>query len=225
MYSKATYLFVMIGKKIIVGLLVISSLVGYALPNVDKFEGSINLKRETIYDTTFVTIRVKKNLVRLDEYDNHKNIVSTYIINLDNENVLAFSPSKKLFYELKANRLMDHNLEDTVVIKTQNKIVLEGKSCCQMRVKCKSQDTEVAFWVTENNFDFFTAMNKILQKVKPDIDFFNYFPNVQGVFPMLIVERTLLRKEKQKVLVTAIQESHLNEALFRIPLGYQKIEQ
>lgn len=215
----------MLVKKLVTGFFLMSSLGGFAISNFDKFEGSINLKRETIYDTSFVTIRVKNNLVRLDEYDNHKILVSAYIINLDNENVLALSPSKKLFYELKANVMNAHKTVDTVVIKTQNIMVLDGKSCCQMRVKCKSQDTEVAFWVTENNFEFFSTMNKILQKVKPDIDIFNYFPNVQGVFPMLIVERTLLRKEKQKILVTAIQETHLNEALFRIPLGYQKIEQ
>lgn len=215
----------MLVKKLIAGFFFISSLTGYAVTNLEKFEGSINFRRETIYDTSFVTIRVKNNLVRLDEYDNHKKLVSTYLINLDNENVFALSPTKKLFYELKASGITPRELADTVVIKTQNKMVLDGKSCCQVRVKSKSQDTEVAYWVTDNNFDFFSEMNKILRKVKPDIDPFFYFPNVHGVFPMLIVERTLLRKEKQKILVTAIQESHLSEALFKIPLGYQKIVQ
>jgi len=65
----------------------------------------------------------------------------------------------------------------------------------------------------------------MLRKVKPDVDMFAYFPDVKGLFPMLVVERTLLRKEKMKVLVTAIDESMLSENLFKVPLGYQKIVQ
>jgi len=94
-----------------------------------------------------------------------------------------------------------------------------------MRVKNIARDTEVAYWVTERDFDFFLAMNKILRKVKPDIDLFNSFPDVKGLFPMLAVERTLLRKEKMKIIVTAINESKLNDNIFTVPLGYQKIVQ
>lgn len=212
-------------KKILLGLIALSTITSYALTNVDKFEGSINLKRETIYDTSYVIIRVKNNRVRMDEYDNHKKLVSVYLINLENEDVLALSPNKKLFYKLSNNEIATQTAQDTVVINTQNKMVLDGESCCQMRVRCKSKDTEIAFWVTEKNFDFISAMNRIFQRVKPEANIFSYFPNVKGKFPMLIVERTLLRKERQKVLVTAIQESHLSEALFRVPLGYQKIAQ
>lgn len=216
---------VILVKKILLGLITLSTITSYALTNVDKFEGSINLKRETIYDTSYVIIHVKNDRVRVDEYDNHKKLVNIYLIDLGNEDVLALSPTKKLFYKLNPNGLANQIAKDTVVIKTQNRMVLDGESCCQLRVKCKSKDTEIAFWVTEKNFDFLLAMYRILQRVKPDVSIFSYFPNVKGKFPMLIVERTLLRKERQKVLVTAIQESHLSEALFRVPLGYQKIAQ
>lgn len=206
-------------------LIILLSGITQASPNVKKFEGSIKLKKETIYDTSYVTIQVKGNQVRLDEYDCKKKLVSIYIIDLESEKVLALSPKNKLFYELKPNKMAETLNNDTTITKTENRILLDGQSCCQMRVKCTSSDTEVAFWVTENNFDFFTSMNKILRKYKPNINLFSYFPDINGVFPLLTIERTLLRKEKMKIQVTGINESCLSENLFRIPLGYQKIEQ
>lgn len=211
------------------GLIIATTVAAYtvqAFSNVDKFEGSIKLKKETVYDTSYVLIQVRGNQVRLDEYDSKRNVTSIYIINLESEKVLALSPKRKLFFELSPTRSIQMPCnDDATTINKENKIVLEGKSCCQMRVKSIARDTEVAYWVIEKDFDFFMAMNKILRKVKPDVDLFAYFPDVKGLFPMLVVERTLLRKEKMKVLVTAIDESRLNENIFTIPLGYQKIVQ
>jgi len=210
------------------GLILVTTFAAYtvqAFSNVDKFEGSIKLKKETVYDTSYVLIQVRGNQVRLDEYDSKKNVTSIYIINLESEKVLALSPKHKLFYELSPSRSIQMPSDDATIINKENKIVLEGQSCCQMRVKSISRNTEVAYWVAERDFDFFMAMNKILRKVKPDVDLFAYFPDVKGLFPMLVVERTLLRKEKMKVLVTAINESMLSDNLFKIPLGYQKIVQ
>lgn len=216
---------VMFKKFLIIKLIVSLSLTCQAFPNLNKFEGSIKLKKETVYDTSFVVIQVRGDKVRLDEFDNKNNLVSIYIINLESETVLALSPKHKLFYELSPSRAIQRPNDDATTINKENKIIVEGQSCCQMRVKSVAHDTEVAYWVAEKNFDFFMAMNKILRKVKPDIDIFSYFPDVKGLFPMLIVERTLLRKEKMKVLVTGITETMLSENVFKIPLGYQKIEQ
>jgi hypothetical protein len=215
----------MFKRLIIIPFIIFATFTVRALPKVQKFEGSINLKKETVFDTSFVTIRVKGDQVRLDEYDSKRNLVSIYILNLVSEEVLALSPKYKLFYELRPTRAIQFPNDDTITTRTENRMILEGHSCCQMRVKSISRDTEVAFWVTGNNFEFFKAMNKILRRVKPDINIFSYFPDIHGAFPMLTVERTLLRKERMKVLVTGITELPLSENLFRIPLGYQKIEQ
>jgi hypothetical protein len=215
----------MFKRIIILQITILLSLTLHALPNLEKFEGSIKLKKETVYDTTFITIQVKGSQVRIDEYNCKKKLVSIYIVNLDNEKVLALSPKLKLFYELKQSRVIQVSTEDTTIKRTENRMMVDGHYCCQMRVKSKSHDTEVAYWVIENNFDFFKSMNKILRKVKPDINLFSYFPDINGLFPILTVERTLLRKEKMKIEVTGISENMVSENLFKIPLGYQMIEQ
>ena len=215
----------MLRRLIILHFILIHSLMLTASPNLNKFEGSIKLKKETVYDTSFVIIQVRGSQVRLDEFDNKKNLISTYIINLETEKVLALSPKQKLFYELSPSRAIQKPNDDATTLNKENKMILDGQSCCQMRVKSVARNTEVAYWVAEKNFDFFMGMNRILRKVKPDIDIFSYFPDVNGLFPMMIIERTLLRKEKMKVLVTSISETMLSENVFKVPLGYQKILQ
>jgi hypothetical protein len=103
-------------------------------------------------------------------------------------------------------------------------MVLSGRCCCQIRVKSVSRNSEVTYWVAPNDFAFFQSMNRILRSINTNINVFSSFPNTSGVFPMLIVERTLFRKEKAKVSVTDIKETILSENLFRIPHDYQKIE-
>lgn len=196
-----------------------------ASPKIQNFEGSINLKKETVYDTSYVTIQVKGDLVRIDELDKNKSLQNSYIVNLKDESVLALSPKRKLYSEIsvKENNLISQI--DTQIIRTENCMDFNGYRCCQMRVKCKSKNTEVAYWVTQENFDFFTSLVKILRNTKLNIDLFNYFPNINGIFPVLTVERTLLRKEKMKLAVADIKKAQLSESSFRIPPGYRKIEQ
>jgi hypothetical protein len=212
-------------RLVIIGLYILIAITAQAKSNLQKFEGSINFKKETVYDTSFVTIQVKGNLIRLDEFDRKKNLINTLIINLENEKVLALSPKRKLFYELRPSRAIRSPYEDTVIIRTKNEMVLDGYTCCQVRVKCVSRDTETSFWVAHKDFPFFNTMNKILQNIKSDVNVFSYFPDADGAFPMLIVERTLLRKEKMKIQVTGIKEVALSESLFTVPPEYQKIEQ
>lgn len=210
---------------ILIKLFLLFAFIGNAESKIQKFEGSINLERETIYDTSFIKIQVKGNLVRLDEFDSKMNSVSILIINLESEKVVALSPKRKLFYEIRTNGLTQKAKEDTTIIKTENRMMVNGYNCNLVRVKNISQDTETAFWITQRNFPFFKSLNNILRNLKSDINLFSNLPEINGEFPMLTVERTLLRKEKMKVSVTEIKEELLNVNMFKIPSDYQKIDQ
>lgn len=210
---------------ILIELFLLLTFTGNAESKLQKFEGSINLERKTIYDTSFIKIHVKGNLVRLDEFDSKMNSVSILIINLESEKVVALSPKRKLFYEFRTKGLTQTSKEDTTIIKTENRMMVNGYNCSLVRVKNISQDTETAFWVTQRNFSFFKSLNNILRNIKSDINLFSNLPEINGEFPMLTVERTLLRKEKMKVSVTEIKEGLLNVNMFKIPSDYQKIDQ
>ncbi len=216
----------MIKRLVLIELYIILAITARAGSKLQIFEGSINLIKETVYDTSFVIIQVKGNLVRLDEFDSKRTLTNIFIINLESKKVLALSPKRKLFYELRPSRALRSPYEGTTtILNKENKIVLDGYTCCQMRVKCISCDTETSYWVANKNFSFFSSMNKILQNIRSDISIFSFFPNKDDMFPMLAVERTLLRKEKMKVQVTGINETALSENLFKVPREYQMIDQ
>ncbi len=210
---------------ILIGLFLLLTFTGNAESKLQKFEGSINLEKKTIYDTSFIKIQVKGNLVRLDEFDSKMNSVNILIINLESEKVLALSPKRKLFYEFRTNRICQVSKADTTIIKTENRMMVNGYYCNLVRVKNISQDTETAFWITQRNFPFFKSLNNILRNIKSDINLFSNLPDINGELPMLTVERTLLRKEKMKVSITEIKEETLNGNMFKIPSDYQKIDQ
>lgn len=205
-------------------LFLFTSLTVQANSKIQNFEGSINLKKETVYDTTLIAIHVKGPLVRIDEMDQRKNLLNSYIINLDDKSVMALSPQRKLYSEVKNMANNQKEKRDTQLIRTNNCMVYNGYKCSQMRVKCKSRDTEIAYWVSQEKFEFFSSLLKVLKSTKINLDFFEYFPETEGFFPVLTINRTLMRKERMKLAVANIQKEILSENRFRIPLDYQKIE-
>jgi len=209
---------------LLVKLFLFTSLTVNANSKIQNFEGSINLKREAVYDTLYITILVKGNFVRIDEYERINFIRNSYIVDLEKETVFALSPQQKLFTEVRANNKNQIAEKDTQIVRTGNCMDYNGYKCCQMRVKCRNRDTEIAYWVADENFDFFTTLVKILKKTKVNISLFDYFPEIEGLFPVLIVERTLLRKERMTLKLDSIQKVILSENSFKIPPDYRKIE-
>ncbi|MDA3780569.1 MAG: DUF4412 domain-containing protein, partial [Bacteroidales bacterium] len=109
------------------------------------------------------------------------------------------------------------------VQKTGNHRMVNGYKCYQWRVKNKHRNTEIVFWVANNNFYFFEQLVKILNKTNEDFKFYSRITESYGFFPMLTVERTLLRKEKSRIEVLQITNEDINNSVFNIPSEYKKI--
>jgi hypothetical protein len=204
-------------------LFLFTSLTVNAYSKIHNFEGCINMKKETIFDTSFITIQVKGNLVRIDEFDRNKELLTYYIVNLEDETIFALSPHRKLYSEVRGKIKNAEEARDTQIVRSGNYMDYNGFHCCQMRVKCKNKDSEIAFWVTDENFDFFSTLIKVLRKSNVNIDMFTYFPEMESGFPILTIDRTLLRKERMRVAVDDIKKGYLSDNNFTIPTDYQKI--
>nr|HPI70115.1 hypothetical protein [Tenuifilaceae bacterium] len=48
----------------------------------EGFEGNIRIVCETIFDTTYLNLSIKGDMVRVDEYDNNRHLDISKIINL-----------------------------------------------------------------------------------------------------------------------------------------------
>lgn len=192
--------------------------------NARSFEGSIDFVHESHYDTSYFTYYVKGNHIRIDKFDNKKELIQSLIIHLDQEEIFILSPSKKLYTKLEKKTVENYNSENFTILKTDNHKEVNGIVCYQWRVKNTECNTEVAYWVSQNDFYFFEDLVKLINRTDKTYDFFEKIPETQGFFPMLTVERTLLRKEKSRIYVADIKKQKLNDTQFTIPSDYELID-
>jgi hypothetical protein len=185
------------------------------------FEGSIILVKESCYDTSFFTYYVSDGKIRIEELDSKKLLQNIYLINTSTEEVFVVDPAKKLYTKLKKKNQADSEEKQYTILKTTNYKLINDIKCFQWRVKCKEKNTEISYWVTQNDFVFFEKMVKILNQTERSWEFFTHIPQTQGFFPMLSVERNLVRDEKNRTSVLQINRKPVDSSMFRIPNGYK----
>ncbi|HRW61994.1 MAG TPA: DUF4412 domain-containing protein [Bacteroidales bacterium] len=204
----------------LVGFLV---LVSSFTKHVEHFEGKINIVQTTLYDTSFFTYYVKGCNVRVDKFDKNNQFVSSLIINLQKEEVFVVSPVKKMYSKLTIYNTGSSENENYIIKKTENCKIVNGYECYQWRIKNIERNTEVAYWVLQNDFYFFDKMVSLLARTEDSYAFFEKIPGKDGFFPMLSVERTLLRREKSRTAVVEINKKPVEDNLFIIPSDYELV--
>jgi hypothetical protein len=188
------------------------------------FEGNITLVKQTFYDTTYYIFTVKDRLVRIDERNTKKEVMQSLIINLNNKSITALSPSQKLFTSIQKLNDTPEYQKDFTVIKSENFKYIDGHKCYLWRVRNKSLNMETSFWVFESDLNFFSDVTGLLSRTQDYSQlslYFDLIPNSQGYFPMLMVEKTLLRDEKMKVSVQQITRKKVDDKIFAIPSTYR----
>ncbi len=204
---------------ILFGLLVFLPSFSFSL----SFEGNISFIRESVYDTTYIVIMVKGELVRVDEFDQNRKLLSSQLVNLTNEQVVALSHEKKLYTHIPVAPHKNSSTQPLNINKTGNYKEINGYVCYQWRVKDVKRNTEVAYWVAQERFGFFETLLKLLNRTEHSLRIFSSIPENEGYFPLLTEERTLLRKDKLRIAVVDISEKNLNHSLFEIPQGYKSV--
>jgi hypothetical protein len=191
--------------------------------DVESFEGSIQMVQKSCYETSYFTYFVNHENVRIDKFDVNHIHTQSIIVNLKNKQVHVLNPHKKLYTKLDINSTPKDNSNDFSILKTENAKLIDNHLCYQWRVKNKESNTEVAYWVIQNNFYFFEELIKILNNVDKSFEYFEKIPETQGFFPILAVERTLLRKEKNKLSILQINNTVLEKNIFDIPDDFKSI--
>jgi len=191
-----------------------------------QFEGSINFIKKTLDDTTFYVYRVKGRKIRIDIKENslNSNSIENYLLfDLDKKSITAISPSRKLYIPIQASEYKKADEKKFIIVKSNNKKLVNGYQCFQWRVKNVEQKTEITYWVATENFAFFEDLLKLWNRSEKHAVF--YLHEIYGYFPMESIERTLLRDEKMKLLVTSIQKTKVEDSLFNIPKDYKSYDQ
>lgn len=194
---------------------------------IKNFEGKIHFVQESLEDTLYYTYYIKDNKVRLDVLENCKGCQSTdnYILfDLKSNSITAIKPSRKMFINVPPKPYVDNKDENFQIIKSKNNKKIQGYKCYQWRVKNKVQNTEVSFWVAQDNFSFFEDFLRLWNRSEKHSVYFLQIPESYGYFPMLSEERTTLREQKMTLRVVEISKQNLDPTLFVVPKEYKSYD-
>ena len=126
-----------------------------------EFEGSIAFVKKSYYDTTHLNYYIKKNRIRIDKYNRQGGqLIETLLVNLEKETVTALHPEKKLYRPLSVAPECQTSKSDYEVKKTGNFRRINGHKCYQWRVRNEKLNTEIAYWVTKIQFDFYDDLSQ-----------------------------------------------------------------
>ncbi|MBI4645274.1 MAG: DUF4412 domain-containing protein [Bacteroidia bacterium] len=187
------------------------------------FEGSIYFVQETLTDTSYYTYYVKGRKVRLDihsDCNNCEEFENRLLFDLDAGTITALQPRRKLYMNITVRPYIsvpDNNYE---INQTKNYKMILGYKCYQWRVKNKSQNTEIAYWVANDNFNFFHDFLKLWNRAEKHAVYYLKIPESDGYFPLLSEERSTLREKKMRLNVIRINKTELDKKMFEIPLDY-----
>ena len=182
------------------------------------FEGHITFVQSTSYDTLWLRYSIKGDKIKINKYDRDNNLLQCLLVDISEEQVTAVDYKQKLYrpLDLEQEDLSEEKKKYTI-IQTNNFREVNGIKCYQWRVRHRESNSEVAYWVTRRNFDFFHDLIKLLERSNKIYHFFSQIPANDGFFPMLAVERSLLRRERQRIAVSEIKYESVQDDLFKIP--------
>ena len=211
-----------IQKLLVIGLLSILSIGATA----QGFEGSIFFTKSNMVDVTQYVYHVKGNMVRIDEMaEGSDELIATMLVNLESEDITALSHERNLYMKRPSKDGESSAIDGAVVVNGQLKRSIHGVNCSQIRVKNKPADREVMYWVSDDaKYDFFPKLLSILKRKDNFSTYYMSIPDVGNKFPLMAEENSFLREKKGFLQVDKLEEKQLDESLFKIPKGYEKVE-
>ncbi len=211
-----------IHRLLAIGLLTISSLGAFA----QGFEGSIYFTKSNMMDVTQYAYHVKGNMVRIDEMlEGSDKLVATLLVNLDTKEMLALSHERNLYMKRPNKGAEVGAMAGVEVIEGTLKRSINGMNCSQIRVKNKTADRELMYWVSEgSDYGFFPKLLKILNRVDNFSTYYLAIPDLGNKLPLMAQENTLLRDQKGFLQVDKLERKKLDDALFKVPANFEKVE-
>lgn len=190
--------------------------------NAQKFEGEIIFTKSTPKDTSFYAYKIKGNKIRVEELDKQFKMSNYMLVDASKSTAFAINPKRKLYVEMPKHAAYSlHDTTEFTVYKTENYKRIQGYKCYQWRVRNKKRNTEVAYWVSDNFSVSFATFLKLVNNKENSSLYFLHIPKTDGFFPLLAVERSVLREWRTSLEVFKIEKKNLSTALFEIPNGYK----
>lgn len=188
------------------------------------FEGTIRLKQSSKYNTYYFDYYIKDQQVRVDKSAKGGQVMGSYIVDMEQLAIFAIDHGKQL-YSRQIPMDLHLSKKDVEVIKSKNTKEIDGYTCYQWRVRNRKNNTEFAFWVTNEVPHFqYDVPGDLLKDIDKAHYYYSLIPDKQNYMPLEAVERNLVRKERFRSEVVKIHEHMLSESLFIIPGSYRLLD-
>lgn len=195
-------------------------------PDVLKkdFIGVLKYIEYTPFDTTYYKVFVTKDKIRIDTFNDieekgEANKIMIY--NLKDNNILALKPSDHIYKLIDTDSESFINVDGCeVILNKKNYKYINNYKCVQYRIKNRAENTDITYWIPEEDFPFYCEMVSMKHSMQPVYKYFFMLPNHKVAFPMQTVERTLLREEKSSYKVVELNEIQISDDIFNLPSDY-----
>ncbi|MBP6311534.1 MAG: DUF4412 domain-containing protein [Flavobacteriales bacterium] len=192
------------------------------MTQAQSFEGVIEFKKTSGPVVTSYKYYVKGDHVRIEEVSSKGEVQGIMLVDTHDKTVVALSPERKLFMDVPNMRL-PKEVETSITKTNETKEMLNYK-CEKWVVKSNAEDRLITYWVAADAFDFFIPLLQTLNRKDEQAVFFLEIPDSKGVFPIVGMEQKIDGAEVGRLEVSNIVKGPQKDALFEIPVGYNKFE-
>lgn len=188
-----------------------------------QFEGSFDMVKISLSDTTRYTYTIKQHMLRVDEYNSYNELKQYFIVNAQDSSLLIISPYQKQYIQLHINsaQLSDNNAFE--LINTGVYKYINGVKCVQWRVRNNRNNTETSYWLATDSLETFKSVAENFYHIEKLFNSYNFLISEIAYFgfPMLIECKTLLRVNKIKYMSSNIKSFEVSQSTFSIPEYYE----
>jgi hypothetical protein len=186
------------------------------------FQGMIKFTKTIGPVTANYVYYVKGDKVRVEELGENGDVQGIMIIDTKQNTVKALSPERQMYIDVPNKRPSRET--EVYVQKTGKSEMINGYKCSEVKVAGKTDGREVTYWMADDDFDFFIPMLETLNRKDKLAVYFMNIPEINGLFPMVGVERKTDGVELSKLQVLEMKKTELENKLFEIPANYSKFE-
>jgi hypothetical protein len=199
-------------------LLTACAAVAQDLETKKTFEGVLEVQAQNTERVQLYTYSVKNGRIRIEPAD-VSDAPQVILVDHPAKKTYVLLPAREQYIEI-ANAV-DLGHEPTGLQKTGLTDEILGYKCDQLLIK--SSDAEVEIWATKEFGTAGTMLTSINAQTSDtpawEIELFG-----KGYFPMKVIMRDVSGYDAGKFEVNTVQKKALGDYLFRIPMGYEKVE-
>ena len=191
-----------------------------------QFEGTIEFRMETKKDTTTNIYYIKGENVKLDQIGKKSGKVEgSFVFDLKEKKIKFVNPARKVWGDHKSETPPTIKGTCAVTKGTGAKTVC-GKKCVDYTVKNTDENTTIVYWITTDNFGFFSQLVTLWNRKDKQSVYFNQIKDLpKGSMPLLSIETDGTGAQVSKLEAVKIEKKAIDASQISIPSDYKKFEQ